>query len=54
MDRAPSTVDTRTGVRRLSPAMSVLLVTFSMLTALAVVVLFVLADRTDRAFAWTI
>jgi hypothetical protein len=34
--------------------MSVLLVTFSMLTALAVVVLFVLADRTDRLFAWTI
>ena len=54
MDRAPSAVDTRTGVRRLSPAMSVLLVTFSMLTALAVVVLFVLADRTDRLFAWTI
>ncbi|SDN81308.1 hypothetical protein [Geodermatophilus sp. DSM 45219] len=54
MDRAPTAVDTPAGVRRLLPAMSALLVAFSVLTALAVVTLYVLADRTDRSFAWTI
>ncbi|WP_179224222.1 hypothetical protein [Geodermatophilus pulveris] len=54
MDRPPTTVDTATGVRRLLPAMAALLVAFSVLTALAVLTLYVLADRTDRSFAWTI
>ncbi|MFW3171745.1 hypothetical protein [Geodermatophilus sp. CPCC 206100] len=40
--------------RRLLPAMRVLLAAFSLLTALAVVTLFVLAEQTDQTFAWTI
>ncbi|RBY81749.1 hypothetical protein DQ238_06970 [Geodermatophilus sp. TF02-6] len=40
--------------RRLLPAMRVLLGAFALLTAIAVVTLFVLAGQTDRSFAWTI
>ncbi|MGY1633073.1 hypothetical protein ACI784_15350 [Geodermatophilus sp. SYSU D01186] len=41
-------------VRRLLPAMRVLLVVFAVLTALAVGALFVLSGQTDETFAWTI
>jgi hypothetical protein len=40
--------------RRLRPVMSVLLLAFSLLTALAVIALYVVPDRTDELFAWTI
>ncbi|MGY1702950.1 hypothetical protein ACI79C_00095 [Geodermatophilus sp. SYSU D00697] len=40
--------------RRLLPGMRVLLAAFAVLTALAVGALYVLADQTDRTFAWTI
>ncbi|MEU2349471.1 hypothetical protein [Modestobacter sp. NPDC049651] len=40
--------------RELLPAMRALLLAFSVLTALAVVALFVLSGRTDEVFAWTI
>jgi hypothetical protein len=42
------------GTRRLLPAMRALLIAFSLLTALAVVALYVLAGHTDRFFAWTV
>jgi hypothetical protein len=41
-------------VRTLRPEMRALLVTFSVLTGLAVIALFVLSTATDRFFAWTI
>jgi hypothetical protein len=41
-------------VRQLLPTMRALLATFAVLTAMAVVALFVLAEDTDRLFAWTI
>jgi hypothetical protein len=41
-------------VRHLLPTMRALLVAFAVLTAMAVIALFVLADDTDRVFAWTI
>jgi hypothetical protein len=41
-------------VRQLLPTMRALLVAFAVLTAMAVIALFVLADDTDRVFAWTI
>jgi hypothetical protein len=41
-------------VRRLLPAMRVLLIVFALLTALAVVALYVLSADTDTMFAWTI
>src|SRR5919107_1765833 len=40
--------------RRLRPVMSALLLVFSLLTALAVIALYVVPDRTDELFAWTI
>ncbi|NEK59735.1 hypothetical protein GCU56_17920 [Geodermatophilus sabuli] len=40
--------------RELLPAMRLLLAAFSLLTAMAVVALFVLAEQTDETFAWTI
>ncbi|MGY1740793.1 MULTISPECIES: hypothetical protein [unclassified Blastococcus] len=43
-----------TGFRRVLPSMRVLLGAFAVLTAAAVVALFVLAEQTDRTFAWTI
>jgi len=43
-----------TRARELLPAMRVLLAAFSVLTALAVVALFILAEQTDETFAWTI
>ncbi|WP_147331961.1 hypothetical protein [Geodermatophilus marinus] len=48
------TTRTSAPTRRLLPGMRVLLVAFSLLTALAVGSLFVLADQTDETFAWTI
>ncbi|SFO70249.1 hypothetical protein SAMN05660464_0628 [Geodermatophilus dictyosporus] len=54
MHHAPAAPRTSAGVRRLLPSMAGLLVAFSVLTALAVGALYVLADRTDRLFAWTI
>ncbi|WP_156036486.1 hypothetical protein [Blastococcus sp. URHD0036] len=42
------------GTRPVLPAMRLLLGVFTVLTALAVVALFVLAEQTDRTFAWTI
>src|SRR3712207_996448 len=50
---APATDATR-GTRRVAPSMRALLGVFSVLTALATVALFVLAEQTDRTFAWTI
>jgi hypothetical protein len=41
-------------IRRLLPSMRALLVVFSVLTALAVGALYVLAERTSDFFAWTI
>jgi hypothetical protein len=41
-------------IRRVLPSMRALLVLFSVLTALAVGALYVLAEHTDRYFAWTI
>ena len=41
-------------VRTLRPEMRALLLTFSALTGLAVIALFVLSTATDRFFAWTI
>jgi hypothetical protein len=41
-------------IRRLLPSMRALLVLFSVLTALAVGALYILAERTDDFFAWTI
>jgi hypothetical protein len=41
-------------VRRVLPGMRALLVLFSVLTALAVAALYILAERTDDYFAWTI
>src|SRR3954462_2049879 len=41
-------------IRRVLPSMRALLVVFSVLTALAVGALYVLAERTDDYFAWTI
>lgn len=43
-----------TSRRELLPAMRGLLLTFSVLTALAVVALFLLPARTDQLFAWTV
>jgi hypothetical protein len=41
-------------IRRVSPGMRALLIAFCVLTALAVGALFVMAERTDDFFAWTI
>ncbi|WP_448626616.1 hypothetical protein [Geodermatophilus sp. URMC 64] len=41
-------------IRRVSPGMRVLLIAFCVLTALATVALFVMAERTADFFAWTI
>ncbi len=53
MDSPPTTADAATA-RRLLPEMRVLLLAFSVLTALAVIALFVLSEQTDETFAWTI
>jgi hypothetical protein len=42
------------GIRPTLPMTRAVLVVFSLLTALAVLVLYLLPDRTDRLFAWTI
>lgn len=51
MDPTPAPVP---ATRQLRPEMRVLLGAFSVLTALAVVALYVLSSSTDRYFAWTI
>lgn len=54
MDAASPTLTRPAGVRRLLPTMRALLIVFAVLTALAVVALFVMASRTADMFAWTI
>lgn len=54
MNPAPSTVDTSPGTRPVLKATRILLGAFAVLTALATVALYVLADNTERTFAWTI
>jgi hypothetical protein len=51
---APTTTTAPLGTRRLLPAMRLLLLAFAVLTALAVVALFVLSENTEKTFAWTI
>jgi hypothetical protein len=52
--RAPRPADPPGPVRQLRPEMRALLAVFSLLTALGVVALFVLAPATEEHFAWTI
>jgi hypothetical protein len=54
VDPATDVAGTPATRRKLLPAMRVLLVAFSVLTALAVVALFILSNQTDQSFAWTI
>ena len=55
MDASATHTPTPTApARALLPGMRLLLLAFSVLTALAVVTLFVLASQTDATFAWTI
>jgi hypothetical protein len=54
VDTAPPTVDRPHHVRHVLAPMRVLLVVFAVLTAMAVVALFVLSGQTDQTFAWTI
>ena len=54
MNRGPTALEASPGTRRLLPAMRLLLGVFQVLTALAVVALFVLAGNTENTFAWTI
>jgi hypothetical protein len=51
---ATSPAITRRDVRRVLPLTRAMLLVFALLTAMAVVALFVLAPDTDRVFAWTI
>jgi hypothetical protein len=50
----PTGVDAPSGTRQLLPMTRLLLGVFSVLTALAVLALFVLAGNTEQTFAWTI
>ena len=54
MDASTTHPTTTAPSRALLPAMRVLLTAFSVLTFMAVVALFVLAEQTDETFAWTI
>jgi hypothetical protein len=54
VNRASPTIHASTGTRPLLPAMRVLLGAFAVLTALAFVSLFILAQTTAETFAWTI
>ncbi len=54
MNRSPAVLEAPPGVRRLLPSMRALLVAFTVLTAVAVGALFVLAENTEDTFAWTI
>jgi hypothetical protein len=51
---SPPTVEAPPGSRLLLPGMRILLGAFAVLTALATVALFVLAETTEQTFAWTI
>src|SRR5215218_8883927 len=51
---APSPIQAKSGYRTLHAGMRTLLGAFAVLTALATVALFVLADNTANTFAWTI
>ena len=54
MNPAPATLEAPPGSRRLHSGMRFLLGAFAVLTALATVALFVLAETTEETFAWTI
>jgi len=51
---ASATLSVQPGYRPLLPGMRILLGAFAVLTALATIALFVLAETTEKTFAWTI
>ena len=54
MNPAPDTLSAPPGYRPLHSGMRILLGAFAVLTALATIALYVLAETTDETFAWTI